>query len=92
MKKTLKKVGRACERELKRMGLDPSAWMTDDKLMEAAKKYAFNDIDDMLAAVGFGGITAAQIVTKATEKLRKEQEESSLLELNSEMREPETCA
>ncbi|WP_336765257.1 RelA/SpoT family protein [Paenibacillus sp. USHLN196] len=77
----------SCERELKRMGLDPSAWMTDDKLMEAAKKYAFNDIDDMLAAVGFGGITAAQIVTKATEKLRKEQEESSLLELNSEMRE-----
>ena len=49
------------------MGLDPSAWMTDDKLMEAAKKFAFNDIDDMLAAVGFGGITAAQIVTKATE-------------------------
>ena len=26
--------------------------------MEVAKKFAFNDIEDMLSAVGFGGITA----------------------------------
>lgn len=75
------------ERELKRLGLEPSDWMSDDKLIEAAKKFAFNDIEDMLSAIGFAGITAAQICTKLTEKLRKEQEEANLLELTSEMKE-----
>lgn len=75
------------ERELKRLGVEPSDWMSDDKMIEAAKKFAFNDIEDMLSAIGFGGITAAQICTKLTEKLRKEQEEANLLELTSEMKE-----
>lgn len=77
----------AIERELKRMGIEPSAYMSDDKLLEAAKKYSFNDIDDMLSAVGFSGITAAQIVTKLTEKLRKEQDEASYIELTNEVKE-----
>lgn len=78
----------AIERELKRAGIDPSPWMTDEKLLEAAKKYAFNDIDDMLSAIGFGGITASQVVTKLTEKLRKEQEEAAgHIELTSEVKE-----
>jgi len=75
------------ERELKRAGIDSSQWMTDDKMLEAAKKFSFNDIDDMLSAIGFGGITAAQICTKLTEKLRKEQEESNSIELTSEIKE-----
>lgn len=77
----------AIERELKRAGIDASAWMTDEKLIEAAKKYNFNDIEDMLSAIGFGGLTAAQVVTKLTEKLRKEQEEGSHIELTSEVKE-----
>ncbi|WMT40055.1 bifunctional (p)ppGpp synthetase/guanosine-3',5'-bis(diphosphate) 3'-pyrophosphohydrolase [Paenibacillus sp. D2_2] len=75
------------ERELKRAGIDSSLWMTDDKMLDAAKKFSFNDIDDMLSAIGFGGITAAQICTKLTEKLRKEQEESNSIELTSEIKE-----
>ncbi|WP_019639918.1 RelA/SpoT family protein [Paenibacillus fonticola] len=77
----------AIERELKRAGLDAPQWMTEDKLLEAAKKYAFNDVEDMLSAIGFGGITASQIVTKLTEKLRKEQEEAEQIELTSEVKE-----
>ncbi|MFB5762160.1 RelA/SpoT family protein [Paenibacillus medicaginis] len=77
------------ERELKRLGIDPSAWMTDDKLQEVANKFAFHDTEDMLSAIGFGGITAAQICTRLTEKLRKEREleEAKQLELTSEMKE-----
>jgi len=75
------------ERELKRLGLEPHAWMTDDKLQEAAAKFTFNDIEDMLAAIGFQGITAAQIVTKLTEKLRREQEEANQIELTKEVTE-----
>ncbi len=75
------------ERELKRLGLEPSAWMTDDKLQEAASKYTFNDIEDMMSAIGFGGITAAQICTKLTEKMRREAEEANQIELTGEMKE-----
>ncbi len=75
------------ERELKRLGLEPSAWLQDDKLLEAAAKFAFNDIEDMMSAIGFGGITAAQICTKLTEKMRKEAELANQLELTSEVKE-----
>jgi GTP pyrophosphokinase len=75
------------ERELKRLGLEPSAWMSDDKLQEAASKYTFNDIEDMMSAIGFGGITAAQICTKLTEKMRREAEEANQIELTGEMKE-----
>ncbi|MBN3525710.1 RelA/SpoT family protein [Paenibacillus apiarius] len=75
------------ERELKRLGLEPQAWMSDDKLIEAAKKFSFNDIEDMMSAIGFGGITAAQICTRLTEKLRKEAEEASQIELTHEVKE-----
>ncbi|RJX41390.1 bifunctional (p)ppGpp synthetase/guanosine-3',5'-bis(diphosphate) 3'-pyrophosphohydrolase [Paenibacillus pinisoli] len=75
------------ERELKRLGLDPSVWMVDDKLQEAAGKFTFNDIEDMMSAIGFGGITAAQICTKLTEKMRREAEEANQIELTSEKKE-----
>lgn len=75
------------ERELKRLGLEPSAWMSDDKLLEVAKKFTFNDIEDMMSAIGFGGITASQIVTRLTEKLRKETEEANQIELTHEVKE-----
>jgi len=75
------------ERELKRLGLEPHQWMTDDKLQEVATKFTFNDIEDMMAAIGFSGITAAQIVTKLTEKLRREQEEANQIELTKEITE-----
>ncbi|PDO10253.1 MAG: (p)ppGpp synthetase [Candidatus Reconcilbacillus cellulovorans] len=64
----------AIERELKRLGLDPAAFMGEEQLLEAARKYSFNDVGDMLVAVGYGGVTAAQIVGRLTEKYRREKE------------------
>jgi guanosine-3',5'-bis(diphosphate) 3'-pyrophosphohydrolase len=75
------------ERELKRLGLEPHEWLTEDKLQEAAKKFTFNDVEDMMSAIGFGGITAAQICTKLTEKLRKEAEEAQQIQLTTEKKE-----
>jgi GTP pyrophosphokinase len=82
----------AIERELKRLGFEPAALMTDEKLLDAAKKYNFNDIEDMLSAIGFGGITAAQITTKLTEKLRKEAEEAQTLQFTAEVKEVKSAA
>ncbi|WP_127529676.1 RelA/SpoT family protein [Paenibacillus kobensis] len=75
------------EREIKRLGLEASVWLTDDKLQEVATKFTFNDVEDMLSAIGFNGITAAQVCSKLTERLRREAEEASLIELTSEPRE-----
>lgn len=76
----------AIERELRRLGFDPSQVMAEDKMLEVAKRFNFHDIEDMLSAVGFGGITAAQICTRLTEKLRKDQEEAGL-QLTHEVKE-----
>jgi guanosine-3',5'-bis(diphosphate) 3'-pyrophosphohydrolase len=75
------------ERELRRIGLEVSEWMTDEKLQEVAKKFTFNDVEDMMSAIGFGGITAAQICTRLTERLRKEAEEAQQIQLTSEVKE-----
>ncbi|MVO99637.1 RelA/SpoT family protein [Paenibacillus lutrae] len=77
------------ERELKRLSFDVPSLMTDEKLLEVARKFNFNDIEDMMSAIGFGGITAAQICTRLTEKLRKEKEaeEAQALELSNEVKE-----
>ncbi|HEX7057636.1 MAG TPA: bifunctional (p)ppGpp synthetase/guanosine-3',5'-bis(diphosphate) 3'-pyrophosphohydrolase [Bacilli bacterium] len=77
----------AIEREFKRLGIDSTDMATDDKLLEAARKFNFNDIDDMLSAIGFNGITAAQIVSKLTEKYRKEIEEAQAIQLAKEAKE-----
>ncbi len=76
----------AIERELKRMAIEPYEVMSDDKMIEVARKFNFNDIEDMLSAIGFGGITAAQICTRLTEKYRKIMEEQSL-QLTNEVKE-----
>jgi GTP pyrophosphokinase len=75
------------ERELRRNGLEPSEWMTEDRLLEVARKFAFHDTEDMMSAIGFAGITAAQVCTRLTEKLRKESEKAQQIQLTTEVKE-----
>ena len=62
------------ESELKRNNFEPKEVMTGDNLLEVAHKFNFQGEEDMFAAVGYGGITGAQIATRLTDKLRKERE------------------
>jgi GTP pyrophosphokinase len=50
--------------------------MNQERLEEAGQKFNFVGPEDMMVAIGYGGITAAQIVTKLTEKYKKEQKET----------------
>ncbi|UFJ38999.1 bifunctional (p)ppGpp synthetase/guanosine-3',5'-bis(diphosphate) 3'-pyrophosphohydrolase [Brevibacillus humidisoli] len=63
------------EAEIKARGFDLKDVLTDENLQEASSKFNFQGQDDMFAAVGYGGISAAQIVTRLTEKLRRDREE-----------------
>lgn len=63
------------ETELKRNNFEPKEVMLGDNLLEVAHKFNFQGEEDMFAAVGYGGITGAQIATRLTDKLRKGREE-----------------
>ncbi|MGD9677266.1 MAG: bifunctional (p)ppGpp synthetase/guanosine-3',5'-bis(diphosphate) 3'-pyrophosphohydrolase [Vulcanibacillus sp.] len=70
------------ERELQRNGYDPSEFMTTELLKEISTKFNFYEEDDMFAAIGYSGITAAQIVTRLTEKVKKANANLSIRELD----------
>lgn len=76
----------ALERELKRQAFDFAQVASDDKLLEAAKKFNFNEIEDLFVAIAVNGISAQQVATKLTEKLRRQQE-LDRYELKPELRE-----
>ncbi|MBN6186474.1 bifunctional (p)ppGpp synthetase/guanosine-3',5'-bis(diphosphate) 3'-pyrophosphohydrolase [Aneurinibacillus sp. BA2021] len=63
------------ESELRRNNFEPKEVMTAENIQEVANKFNFQGEEDMFAAVGYGGITGAQIATRLTDKLRKEREE-----------------
>ncbi|MFB1051631.1 bifunctional (p)ppGpp synthetase/guanosine-3',5'-bis(diphosphate) 3'-pyrophosphohydrolase [Paraliobacillus sp. JSM ZJ581] len=69
----------AVDKEIKQLGVEPKEATTNDNLTRVANRFNFVSIDDMFAAVGYQGITAAQIATRLTEKLRKE-EKNQILE------------
>lgn len=71
------------EMEIKSRGFDLKEVLTDDNLKEVADKFNFQGAEDMYAAVGYGGITAAQITTRLTEKLRREREEQAIPEFKA---------
>lgn len=74
------------ENELRRNNFEPKEVMLPDNLQEVASKFNFQGEEDMFAAVGYGGITGAQIATRLTDKLRKEREEqmSNVTEMKHE--------
>ncbi len=61
----------ALERECRRQGLQPDQVLRPEWLQEVAARFAFADNDDLLAAVGFGGASPAQVVGRLREKWRQ---------------------
>ncbi|CQR46945.1 GTP pyrophosphokinase [Paraliobacillus sp. PM-2] len=77
------------DKEVKLLGYEPKDAATNDNLTRVAERFNFVSIDDMFAAVGYQGITAAQIATRLTEKLRKE-EQNQVLEQTIENAQKQT--
>ena len=75
----------AFEAELKRQLLRPSDITAEDVLPRVLKKLSISSLDDMYAAIGYGGMTAQKCVNrikdevKVAEKQRKKDPEASLL-------------
>ncbi|MBB5173197.1 RelA/SpoT family protein [Texcoconibacillus texcoconensis] len=63
------------EKEIQRRGYELKDVLTNENIETVANKFNFSSEEDMYAAVGYSGITAAQIVTRLTDSIRKKQEE-----------------
>ncbi|MGZ4030755.1 MAG: RelA/SpoT family protein [Tumebacillaceae bacterium] len=59
------------EKEARKHGLDLDL-LTEKNLEEVGGKFNFAKIDDMLSAVGYGGFSAHQVITRLVEKVKKE--------------------
>ncbi|WP_077299322.1 RelA/SpoT family protein [Virgibacillus pantothenticus] len=70
----------AVDREIRSLDIEPKDVLTQEDLQRVYEKYNFSSADDMYAAVGYQGITAAAIATKLTEKLRQSREKQQALE------------
>ena len=57
--------------ELRHIGVDPDLIQNDDVLPLVLKKVSFECLDDMYAAIGYGGLTAAKAVGRIRDDLAK---------------------
>ena len=65
------------EKELERKGYSLKEALTEENINRVADKFSFTAEEDMYAAVGYSGITAAQIVTRLTDNIRKKQDDQT---------------
>lgn len=77
------------EKEILNKGYTVKQALTKENITRVMDKFSFTSEDDLYAAVGYHGITAAQVVTRLTDNLRKQEEtaeEQTLTEAVSELK------
>ncbi|EDL62599.1 RelA/SpoT family protein, partial [Bacillus sp. SG-1] len=75
------------EKEIKNLEFELKEVLTPENVSRVSEKFNFMNEEDMYAAVGYSGITAAQIANRLTEKLRKKRDqEESLQETITELK------
>ncbi|HVJ50446.1 bifunctional (p)ppGpp synthetase/guanosine-3',5'-bis(diphosphate) 3'-pyrophosphohydrolase [Desulfitobacterium sp.] len=63
------------EREIHKLGLEPSAILKPETLMMFAKSYNITNVDDLYAAMGDGAVTVNKFLMRLREDLSKEEKE-----------------
>ncbi len=67
------------EKEIKRLGYEPSKIIKDEWLKSIAEKLSITSIDDLYASIGYGNVKQNQVITKLkdfyTEEFKREHEE-----------------
>lgn len=64
------RVGRELlEREARRLGIEPEDLLKEDWLEEVSHRFNYPGIDELLAAIGYGGFSVGQVISKLREKL-----------------------
>ena len=61
------------EREVKRLGYEPKTMLAPDKLKEVANKLRIDTGENLVATIGYGGITMNTVMTKLVDIYKREQ-------------------
>ena len=59
------------ESELKRTGVSLKELLADENVPNVLKKLSFNSVDDMYAAIGYGGISALKVIGRLREDIQR---------------------
>ncbi len=59
------------ESELKRTGVSLKELLADENVPNVLKKLSFNSVDDMYAAIGYGGVTALKVIGRLREDIQR---------------------
>ncbi len=70
----------ALQRECRRLSMDPAQLLRPEWLEEAMRRFSYQSVDDLLAAVGFGSTSAAQVVGRLRDQWRKAEEQRAIAE------------
>jgi len=68
-----------CEKAFRKEGLNFHALLKSDTMMEIAGQFGFKAIDDLIVSVGYGKITALQLVRKFEPRSDEKETHESLL-------------
>lgn len=77
------------EKEIIEQGFDPKEILTSENFKRVCEKMNYANEDDLVAAVGFNGMTALQVVNRLAERVRKQRSQEETLEkITKEMKAP----
>lgn len=81
----------AVEREIRAFNIQPKDVLTAENLQRVYDKFSFSSDEDLYAAVGYQGITAALVATRLTDDIReKRQKDDSVNKILSEVNSEKT--
>lgn len=69
------------EREIRSLEFDLKEVLSSENIQRTAEKFNFGTEDDMFAAVGYNGVTAAQVANRLTDKWRRKREQEQSKEV-----------
>lgn len=78
---TILKGREAVELEIKKQNIAAKELLKEEYIKEVSARFNFQEAEDMYSAVGYGGITAAQIVTRLMDFYRKDHPEEETNEI-----------
>ncbi len=80
------------EKEGKKLGYDPKDLLRDEWLNEVCLRFNINNSEDLLAAIGYGGVTVSGVIAKLIElhkKLVKENTPQDVSEMLEKLKRPQ---
>ncbi len=68
-----------CEREFRKHGMNLTKYLNSDEFLQVAKLFSLQKVEDLLASIGYGKISALQAIGKLTSLIEPEEKPDELL-------------